>query len=126
MDHLFVFSSRKIITLATLLAAVSVPQVDEFNIELDYGYDTGSDNFFGSRAKAKAAVEQATADVSALLTTELAPVRSSYSGINGSTTATFNWSYLFKDPSTGADLTLGAPSLSANTVKTVSTAPAQT
>jgi len=117
MDHLSVFPSRKIIILTTLLAAVSVPQVCGFNIELDYGYDTGSDNFFGSNATAKAAVEQAAADISALLTTELAPVSSSYSGTNGATTATFNWSYLFKNPSTGADVTLSTPSLSANTVQ---------
>lgn len=107
----------RLFTQVAWLTALGLSQASALTIELDYIYDIGSDNFFGTNAAAKAAVEQAATDISTHITTELAPVTSSYSGKDGFTTTTFNWQYLFTNPTDGSSATIASPSLAANTIK---------
>lgn len=120
MDHPSVFPSKKIITLSTLLATLATSHVGAINIELDYSYDAAADNFFATHPQAKAALDQAAADIGALIPTGLAPVTSSYTGSSSdgsrSATATFSWEYLYENPSTGVQTTTTA-SLAADTIK---------
>jgi hypothetical protein len=86
--------------VSTLAAAVLAPSVHAFDIVLDYTYDTGG---FFSNVTAKAALEAAAADLSAVLTNTLNPVATDvFTGTNGSTTATADWSLYFTNPGTGA------------------------
>lgn len=107
--------------MAALLCSTVLPwtvsEVRAFKIELDYSYDTGSDDFFGTNTQAKSAAEQAAADIGALITTALAPVQNAYTGSDGFTSVTFDWDYLFTNPSDGTQESIPSPSLAANTVK---------
>ncbi|MGB0991846.1 MAG: PEP-CTERM sorting domain-containing protein [Akkermansiaceae bacterium] len=103
----------------TALGAASLAftlQAQALDIKLDYGYDTSTDNFFGN-ATAKAAVDQAAADISALITTQFSAVTGGgYSGVVGSTSATFDWEYIYNNPSTGIQQTYSSPNIAANEV----------
>ncbi|MCP5535286.1 MAG: PEP-CTERM sorting domain-containing protein [Akkermansiaceae bacterium] len=87
------------------------------NIELDYSYDAGTDHFFETNERAKSALEKAAADISALINTTLAPVQETYTGSDGFTSVTFDWDYLFINPTDGTQESISNPSLAANTVK---------
>lgn len=84
-----------------------------FSIALNYSND--SSNFFGN-ATAKAALEQAAADLSAAITSTLNPITTDvYTGTSGSTTATFNWSLTYTNPTTDSTVTLNTFTAAANT-----------
>ncbi|BDS06038.1 hypothetical protein NT6N_10780 [Oceaniferula spumae] len=110
---------------ALLISCLAIPSASAFEIELDYGYDSSSDNFFGTNAAAKSALEQAASDISSLISTRLAPVTNPFVGSNGGTTSTFDWDYVFRNPSELNDpsnpdankITISSPSLAADTVK---------
>jgi hypothetical protein len=92
-----------------------------WGLTLSINYSKDSDNFFGTNTAAKAALEAAASQLSALITTDLTPVVAPGDVIVGNnlgTTATFNWSYNYTDPSNNADplVTIAAPNLLANTV----------
>ncbi len=94
------------------------------NIVVDYSADAATENFFSLRPLAKAAVDAAAADLSALLgptqLTALGPSGSpnvnSITGTSGSTTVTANWDFTYLNPSTGATVTLTSPSVAPDTV----------
>ena len=117
MCVLYFLKMGRVVGLTLTFLSLPATQLDALNIELDYTYDVASDNFFGGNATAKAALEQAATDLSTFITTEFGSVSGAYSGTNASTTATFRWDSIFKDPSTNVDVTLTTPSLAANTVK---------
>lgn len=88
------------------------------NIQLDYGYDAANGNFFGLNPTAKAAVDAAALDLGNAIVSSLGAVTTDlYSGTNGTTTATFDWSLNFANPTTGLAETLPTFSFAANTVK---------
>ena len=70
--------------------AIGLSQASALEIELDYGFDVSTNNFFASNAAATAAVEQAAADIGALITTPLGAVENSYVGVNGTTYSIFD------------------------------------
>ncbi len=103
--------SRRALAALLVLPALA-PSARALEIVLDYTYDTG--NFFGN-ATAKAALEAAASDLSHVLTNTLGAVSSDvYSGTNGSTTSTLDWSVSFTNPSTGGTITLNSFSFAAN------------
>jgi hypothetical protein len=93
-------------------------------IVVDFSADAATENFFNLRPVARAAVNAAAADLSALLApthfTAISPSGTpnvnAISGTSGSTTVTANWDYLYSNPSTGAAVTVASPSIAADTV----------
>ncbi|TLD71764.1 PEP-CTERM sorting domain-containing protein [Phragmitibacter flavus] len=108
----------------TLAAAFSAPACFGFTIELDYSLTDTTSGFF-SNAAAKAAVDAAAADISALLAPTLltaispagTPNVDNITGTAGGSSATANWSYDFTDPDLGGTVTIASPSLAANTIR---------
>ena len=80
-----------------------IPSSCALEIVLDYSHDTATDNFFDTHPVAKASLERARSDIQAAITTILSGIGGdSVSGKNGGTTATFNFSHTYVNPSTGA------------------------
>lgn len=103
----------KTVTLA-LLACLPASMACALTIQLDYSYD--SNGFFSATPAAKAAVEKAAADISALLGPSLNAVTTDvYTGTHLDTTATVNWNLTFTNPTTGATVTLNTFSLPTDT-----------
>ncbi|MET0263668.1 MAG: hypothetical protein ABW223_12265 [Rariglobus sp.] len=101
--------------LLGLLLLTATHQASAISIVIDYSYDTG--NFFSSHAGASAALERAALDVSNVITSSLgalSPSTLTYTGTNGETSATVNWSLSFKNPTTDANVALGSFSSGAN------------
>jgi hypothetical protein len=83
------------------------------NVVLDYTHDT----FFDSRPTANAALQAAAADVSAAITSTLnATVDTNTSNVSGSY-ATFDFSYSYTHPATGATQTISSAVRPANEVR---------
>lgn len=98
-------------------------QANAFTLLLDYTHDTATDNFFGQRATAKAALDAAAADISAAITSSLSaidgtgnPNVDSITGTSGAATATADWDIDYTNPSTGGAVSLVTPVVPANTV----------
>ncbi|MEO7933948.1 MAG: hypothetical protein ABIT76_12405 [Chthoniobacterales bacterium] len=99
--------------LQIALLSVSLQSASAFNIAIDYSND--STNFFDNLT-ARATLEKAAADLSAAITSSLAPVTTDvYTGTNGSTTSTFDWDLTYTNPTTGAAVTLDTFTAAANT-----------
>jgi len=82
---------------------------------VDYTYDTG--NFFSGNVAAKAALEAAALDISNAITGTLGPVTTDvYASTNGGTTATFDWSIDFNNPTTNATESLATFNAAANQI----------
>ena len=106
----------KRLTLLVLLLAWII-SADAAIVQVDYSYDAANGNFFGSNPTAKAALNAAALDIGNVITNSFAAVPSDiYSGTNGSTTATFDWSLGITNPSTGTGVTLNTFSFPANTI----------
>ncbi len=104
---------KRKIQIAVLTLILGSQAAPAFNIVFDYSND--SSNFFGNTT-AKATLEKAAADLSAAITTSLAPVTTDvYTGTNGVTTATFDWKLTYTNPTTGATVTLNTFTSAANT-----------
>ncbi|QDS97014.1 hypothetical protein [Adhaeretor mobilis] len=102
-------------TAITLLLVLS--QSCRAVIILDYSHDLATDNFFGSTATAKAAVDAAAADINALISTTLSPIASNQVvGTSGSTSLTLNWNWSYTNPSSGASEAF-TPLIGANEVR---------
>ncbi len=94
------------------------------NIVMDYSNDAANGNFFGLRPVAKAAVDAAAADLSALLSpTNLSAISPSGSpnvnlitGTNLSTSVSANWDLFYNNPSSNASTAVASPNLPANAV----------
>lgn len=83
-------------------------------IVMDYSNDT----FFAGNTAARNALEAAAADLGAALTTSLAAVDADvFTGVNGSTSATFDWLYTYPNPTTGTTVTIEVPRAAANEVR---------
>lgn len=104
---------KKLAPFAAMLALVSsAPAV---TLVVDYTYDTG--NFFGTNLTAKSALEAAALDISNAITSSLGPVTTDvYASTNGGTTATFNWSINFNNPTTDGGVVLETFSVPANQI----------
>ncbi len=108
---------------ASLCLAVARP-CQALSIVVDYSADAAADNFFSLRPLAKAAVDAAAANLSALLApTNLTAISPSgtpnvnaITGTSGSTSVTANWDYFYTNPSTGASVTVASPSIASNRV----------
>ena len=93
-------------------------------VVVDYSADAATENFFSLRPLAKAAVDAAAADLSALLApTHLTAISPSgtpnvnaITGTSGSTSVTADWDYLYTNPSTGVEVTVASPSIAADIV----------
>jgi hypothetical protein len=102
----------------TLAGLLTVRSVSALTISIDYSLD--SSGFFSSNLTAKAALEQAAADVGGVITSSLgalSPSTLAFTGTNGSTTATADWSVSFTHPTTGAVTSLGSFSSAAGEFK---------
>lgn len=88
-------------------------------ILLDYTYDIqDGGNFFGTHAAAKATLEQAAADLGAVIASPLAAVNGgTFTGNNQGTVALFDWDFAFDNPVTGAPLTIDNINVAADTVR---------
>lgn len=103
----------KFVPLALILALALPAQA--VVLVIDYSYDTS--NFFSGNAAAKAALEAAATDIGAAITSNLGAVTTDvYSSTNGSTTAIFDWSLSFTNPSTGGVVTENTFSAPANQI----------
>ena len=101
------------------LSAVLLSPADAFTIQMDYSFDEAASDFFSNSPFAKAALEAAATDVSNALTSTFGAISGSQytvTGINGSTSATFDWGYNIANPSTGTQITLSNPGIAADTV----------
>lgn len=105
--------------LSVLLASASAGAA--LTLQVDYQYDdlaSGGTGFFAANPLARAALEQAAADLSAAITSSLGAVPTdAFTGTNGSTTVTFDWALQFENPSQpGVMVKLPTFSLAADTV----------
>lgn len=88
-----------------LLFAWALPSESAI-VQLDYSFDAANGDFFGTHADAKAAVEAAAQDLNNAIVGTLGAISTNvYAGVNGGTTATFDWSLNFNNPSTGTTVT---------------------
>jgi hypothetical protein len=93
--------TTKLLTAGTLGLLAS--SAHALTINLDYGHDTATDNFFGSNATAKAALEKARDDIQNAITSVLGAMSTdTVIGVNGSTSAHYNFALNYTNPSTGA------------------------
>lgn len=105
---------KKLIAPCLLCAATPVMGLD---IVLDYTHDQATDQFFSSTPQAQAAVEKAAADLGSLLGNAMTEVDTDYfTGTNGSTQANLDWSWSYKNPTSGNIETIANPSIGADTV----------
>ncbi len=103
---------RKILAASSILIT-GFQTVNAFNIAFDYSNDS---SLFFNNATAKATLEKAAADLSAVITSTLSPITTDvYTGTNGSTTATFDWKLTYTNPTSGATVTLNTFTAAANT-----------
>ncbi len=104
------------ITALALAASLSIPSsVSAITVQIDYTYDTSG--FFTTYAVAKNALDQAASDIRAAITSSLGAITTdTYSGVNGGTTASLDWSLSFTNPTSGATETLNTFTAAANTV----------
>ncbi len=112
---------------AIAIVLLCLPATPGFGLTItaDYSDDAATENFFSLRPQAKAAVDAAAADLSALLAptnfSAISPLGipnvNAITGTNGITQVTADWDYIYSNPSTGAEVTLISPSIAANSVK---------
>lgn len=102
--------------LAPLLLMLALsPPAGAVVLMIDYSYDTA--NFFSTNTVAKAAVEAAALDLGNAITSSLGAVTTNvYASTNGSTTATFDWSLNFTNPTTGGAESVGMFNVPANQI----------
>lgn len=113
-----------LLSLTACLCLVAARPAQALTIVVDYSSDAANGNFFGLRPLAKAAVDAAAADLSALLApTHLTPISPSgtpnvnaITGTSGSTSVTVDWDYLYTNPSTGVEVTVTSPSVPSDIV----------
>ncbi len=97
------------------LVFVVASSASAININLQYP----AGNLFSDthNLTARAAINAAAADISAAITSSLNAINTDvFVGNNGGTTATFDWSYQYSNPSTGGSTTIPVATIPANTV----------
>jgi hypothetical protein len=103
---------------AVLIAAIltgTLPQLPAVVVVVDYTYDNGG---FFSNATARAAIEKAAFDINSALTPGLGAITQTIvSGTSGSTTVSFQYSYVIQNPTTGTNQTITNTLLPEDTVR---------
>ncbi len=89
------------------------------DIIMDYSHDGASDDYFRQNPLAKAAVNQAAADISEIITSSLTPiaVQDTVVGVNGSSTVSLAWQWNLVDPMTNATEWIDSMTMGANEVR---------
>ncbi len=101
--------------LLLLITPLLIVQSRAITITIDYTYD--STGFFTTYTDAKNALEQAATDIGSVINSSLGAVSTDmYTGTNGSSTATVDWSLNFTNPTTGAAESLSTFSIAADTI----------
>ncbi len=96
--------------LTALLCATS--PLMALNIELDFSHDEAADQFFSSNPDAQSAVQKAAQDIGSMLTNSMSAItQDTYSGTNGSTTASFDWAWSYINPVTGTQEIIDNPGI---------------
>ncbi|MCP5535278.1 MAG: hypothetical protein H7A51_03475 [Akkermansiaceae bacterium] len=100
-----------------ILPFITLTPVMALNIKLDFLHDEHADRFFATNPQARSAVEKAAKNLGDILTNSLHQINKDiYSGSNGGTTASFDWSWTYLDPVTGATQVITNPSIEADTI----------
>ncbi len=93
--------------LAMVLPLSASSSLSAVTIVLDYEDPT---TFFYNNAVAKAAVDQAAADISAAITTTLTPLTTDvFTGSDGASSAMADWDFFYARPSDGSSVQLATP-----------------
>src|SRR5687767_13600396 len=99
----------KILPAAVTFAGMSLfaAPSEALTLVLDYTHDIATDNFFNTHPVAKASLEKARDDIQTAIITTLATIGTdSVTGMNGITTANYDFSHAYTNPSTGAGQTI--------------------
>ena len=110
----------KIRTAATTVTGVLVfaSQASALTVLLDYTHDTSTDNFFNTHPVAKAALEAARNDIQSAITTILNPIVNDVTSVTfNTTTANYNFSLGYTNPSTGAAESIALSTMGADQVR---------
>lgn len=103
---------RTALRLFSAACCLLYSQASAISIVLDFSHDAATDNFFGSNPTALASIEKARNDLQSVISTTLGAISSdTVTGSSGSTSATYNFSHSYTNPSTGA-----AESISLSTI----------
>jgi hypothetical protein len=107
-------SSAALCATALLLSG----RAQALTILLDYSDDITTDNFFNTHPVAKASLEKARNDIQSAITSTLgAIVNDITTGTSGTATATYDFSFGYTNPSTGAAQTIALSTLATNQVR---------
>ena len=90
------------------------------NIILDYSHDSATDNFFGRNPVAKAAVDQAAADLSEFLASSLTPIEAGQDPTIGTyldSSVSIDMHLNYENPSTGQSVLIENPIFDADEVR---------
>ncbi len=99
------------VLLATASSAMAL------NIQLDFHHDEETNRFFSSNPKAKSAVEKAANDLGEAIANSLRQIdKDIYRATHGTTTATFDWTWIYINPVTGEIETIRIPRVNEDTV----------
>lgn len=109
-------------SLVLTLAVFLTPNQSLAGIVIDYTYDIETENFFGTNPTAKATLEAAAADISAVLKLNLpamtvASTDYTFTGHGGNTSATITIPQGYRNPSTGDSVLMSAFSLAENEIR---------
>lgn len=108
---------KKTLLKLALITGIS-SQISALTISIDYTHDLATDNFFGTNATAKAALEAAASDLSNAINSSLGAVSNSFfTGTNGTSSVDLEYSYFYENPSTGVNTTSGSFSLATDEFK---------
>lgn len=101
--------------IAVALLAVTVVYCRPANaLDIDINFVPG---YFGNNSTARATIQKAAADVSAVIISSLSSVnQDTFSVTTGGSTVGFDWEYRVKNPTTGGDIIINPGYIAANTV----------
>lgn len=109
--------ARSALSLLSFSLCLLHSQASAISIVLDFSHDAATDNFFASNPTALASVEKARDDLQSVISTTLAAISSdTVTGTSGSTSATYDFSLDYTNPSTGAAESIALSTLPANQV----------
>ena len=107
-------SSVTVCATALLLSS----RAQALTILLDYSDDITTDNFFNTHPLAKAGLEKARNDIQSAITSTMGAITNDITtGVSGTATATYNFSFGYTNPSTGAAQTIALSTLATDQVR---------
>lgn len=110
----------RLLAIGTSMAAVMTRPVEGVDLKLIYSTDAASQRMVQTFPQAKAAIEKAASDLSALLTGTMLPIRSTdgiISGQQGNTRTDLDWNWTYLDPTSDAVRELPGIELAADEVR---------